>query len=145
MTIGNSYLTATRFGLTIDDPMFKDIEMAITAWPHPSVTRNPVQAPARAQNVPYAGSRYEYEPLQVQVQLDAGMDNYWKLYDWLLSENERDVILTAYGPNDKASTQVRYQNAFVTNMGAINFQAGDQTDEVLVLDVTLYYTKFEKV
>lgn len=145
MSINNSFLTASRFGITINGEEFKDVEMAVLDWPHPSVTRPAVRAPSRGQDVPYQGSRIQYDDLSIRVQLDSSMENYWKLYDWLLSENQYDVILTAYSSNDKASSQVRYRDAFVESMGGISFTATDQSDDIMAIEVTLKYTMFEKV
>lgn len=144
MSLGNSYLTTTRFSLTFDDASLKDIEISIVEWPHPGVSRPAVQAPARSQNVPYQGSRTEWEDLNVRVQMDANLNNYWTLYDWLLSEDTRDVILTAYGPNDKATSQIKYEGAFVESLGQIPFTAGDQSDEIIAIDATIKYTRFLK-
>lgn len=144
MTIGNSYLTATRFSLTFDDASLKNVELSIVEWPHPGVTRPAADAPARVQNVPYPGQRYNFDALSVRVQLDSNLDNYWTLYDWLLSEDTRDVILTAYGPNDKVTSQIKYEGAFVEALGQIPFTAGDQSDEVIAVDTTLRYTRFLK-
>lgn len=144
MSIGNSYLTATRFSLTFDDASLKGIELAVVEWPHPGVTRPAAEAPARTQQVPYPGQRYNYEPLSIRVQMDANLENYWTLHDWLLSEDTRDVILTAYGPNDKATSQIKYEGSFVEALGQIPFTAGDQSDDVIAVDATLRYTRFRK-
>lgn len=145
MSINTSFLTSTRFGIAIDSDEFKDVEMAIMSWPHPGVTRPAATASARTQNVPYQGSRIQFEDLTVRVQLDGGMNNYWSLYDWLLSESQKDVILTAYSSNDKPTTQIRYRDAFVESIGGIEFAATDQSDDVIAITVTFKYTMFEKV
>ena len=145
MTINNSFLTATRFSITFDDAELRKVEMAILDWPHPAVTRPAARAPSRNQDVPYPGSRYQYEDLQIRVQLDSAMDNYWTLYNWLLSGAEKDVILTAYSSNDKAASQVRYEGAFVESLGGFNFTATDQGDEIVSITVTIKYTRFDRV
>ena len=144
MSINNSYLTSTRFGIAIDSAEYKDVEMSITNWPHPAVSRPAARAPARAQDVPYAGSRIQYDDLNVTVQLDSAMRNYWILYDALLSGQENDVILTVYDSNEKSTSQVRYKDAFVESINGFNMTASDQSDEILTIDVTFKYTAFEK-
>jgi hypothetical protein len=144
MSISNSYLTNTRFSLTFDDASLKGVELSVVEWPHPGLTRPAAMAPARTHDVPYHGSRYQWEDLSIRVQLDAQLNNYWTLYDWLLSEDTRDVILTAYGANDKPTSQIKYEGALIESLGQIPFNTGDQSDEVISIDATIKYTRFRK-
>lgn len=145
MSINNSYLTSGRYGITINSEKYGEVEMAITNWPHPSVRRPAARAPARSQDVPYQGSRIEYDDLNVTIQLDSSMENYWTLYDWMLTSDFEDVILTVYSSNDKPTSQTRYKDAFVEALGQVNHSSTDQSDEILTVDVTIKYTAFERV
>jgi hypothetical protein len=145
MSIGQTYQTATRFSLTIDNDNYRDVVAALVDFNHPSVSRPAAQVTARDQNIPVPGSRFAFEPLVVRVQLASDGSTYRALYDWMMAGTQLDIILTTYDSNSNAGTQIRYSDAFPEFLGQLSFVASDQNDTVLALDVTIQYTMFKPI
>ena len=146
MTLTTQYLTATKFSISIPDDedgsSYREIQSNITDWPHPAITRASADAPGRTQNVPYQGGRISYEPLSISLHIDSALNTYKLLHDLLLSDTQKDVTLTCYSGNGKPLSKIVYEGAFPEYLGQMSFQTTDQSETIIVLQVTFKYTKF---
>lgn len=119
----------------------------VTEFNHPSVRSPAALQSARDVNIPHPGTKLNFDPLTVRVLLDNKMVVYKSIYDWIVNNatkevSERDLTLTLYNMNENPTGNIKYLNAFPTDLGPISFSSTDQNDTTLFSDVTFSYSHF---
>jgi hypothetical protein len=153
MITTNKQLTATRYTLTISggEGGLRDLISSVSNFGHPGVRSTAAKQSARKIVVPQPGSSVEFDPATFTVLLDSEMKNYEAIYTWLF-ENAvkepgvtRDITLTIYDTTDNPQKQIRYLNAFPTDIGTFQFTSTDANDTIITCDITFAYSHFELV
>jgi len=146
--VGQTYLTATRFALTISSPDHQDFIAEVMDFKHPAITNPAAKFSTGRRDLPVAGSKADFSDLDVTFILDGALNNYRTLYDWWLeclnvdTPPTYDVTLIIYGMSETPIVKIIYEGAFVEAMGEIGFSTQDQTDKVLTCTATLKYDIF---
>lgn len=146
--MNNTYLTPTRYTLTISGDRFTNFASNVIDFPLPSVSVNPVSQSTPKINVPVAGSKIEYSDLALTIIIDGAMENYASLYDWLRDtidvEGETyDLIVTIYNISEQPVKRVKFRNCFVNSLSEIKFNSNSGQDAFLTFVAGFKYTYFE--
>jgi len=171
-TSNNSSLTTTNllqptgFKMVINRKNFPNLQFFCNGFTHPDVGVNAADvAYKRISSIPFAGDKFTFGELSVQVLLDEEMNSYEEMYNWMeriVETNETrpmgkpgepidygtspptyaDVTLSILNSSNNLSREIRYIDCMPTSLGSINFEtvAGDQ---FLTYTVSFRYSYFE--
>lgn len=147
MSINYNFLTASRFSLSIAGDEYKDLIAQVQEFTHPSLTASSAAQSTPRRNVPQPGTKLQYEPVTVRILLDNEMTIYSAIHNWMVNSvkvesDVKDITLTVYNSNERPTFNIKYLDAFPTNIGPIQFASNDQNDTILFSDVTFEYSEF---
>ena len=149
VTQNKNYLSPTGFKVTINSNEFANLEYFCTQCTLPSVSLSPVNLPFRGSQNRVAGDRIEYPPFTMRFMVSENMENYIELFNWIKenSLNEQfkkaDVVLSILSSSNNVIKQIRYIDAFPTQMGELEFHTQNTDVEYLTLDASFEYNYFE--
>jgi len=151
----NSFLSATSFSLSFRDPSGNSVGCDIQQFTHPGISGggNGAQYATPRRTIPVPGDAYEFDPITFSMILDENLDTYCKIYEWIklcietvdepqFRDKVSDLSLQIRSNMGNAVKTITYHNAFPTNLGAISFQANDNSDSYLTSDATFQYSHF---
>lgn len=158
-------LQPTGFKMIVNRKNFPNLSFFVQSFTHPNVGVNPADvAYKRISAVPFAGDKFTFGELAVQILLDEDMNSYEEMFNWMqriVETNERradggataidfntspptyaDITLTVLNSNNNKTREIRYIDCMPTDLGAISFEtvAGDQ---FLTYTASFRYTEFE--
>ena len=171
-TSNNSQLTTTNFlqptgfKMVVNRKNFPNLQYFCQSFSHPNVGVNAAEtAYKRISSIPFAGDKFTFGELSVQVILDEEMNSYEEMYNWLerlveIKEKKpavslqagsdyntqpptyADISLSILNSTNNKSREIRYIDCIPTDLSAIQFEAvgGDQ---FLTYTVSFRYSYFE--
>ena len=132
----------------------------------PSVSLGATEIGTRFVNYPIAGDKMEFGDLTVEFLVDANMDNYKAIFDWLdglgkpenyqqyidqvastISKSEvaasmSDATLTILGANGTPIRSIRFADCFPTTLNSLTFLSTSQDVQYLIGNATFKYSYF---
>lgn len=92
------------------------------------------------------GEKIDFQPLNIHFLVDAEMRNHFEIYTWMkemimatdLSKYVSDAILTV-----NSKKQIRFIDAFPTNLGAIEFVANQDTLKYVTCTASFNFDWYE--
>lgn len=158
-------LQPTGFKMVINRKNFPNLSFFVQSFTHPNVGVNAAEtAYKRVSTIPFAGDKFQFGELSVQVLLDEEMNSYEEMFNWmerLVETSEKktyeagttvdyntapptyaDITLSILNSTNNLSREIRYIDCMPTDLGAISFEtvAGDQ---FLTYTVSFRYSYFE--
>ena len=149
VTQNKNYLSPTGFKVTINSTEFANLEYFCTQCVLPSISLSPVNLPFRGNQNRVAGERIEYPPFTMKFMVSENMENYIELFNWIKENSvteqfkKADVVLSILSSSNNVIKQIRYINAFPTQMGELEFHTQTNDVEYLTLDASFEYNYFE--
>lgn len=93
-------LISTGFILRFD--RFPELSLFCKSVTLPSISLNPAIQTSRLMNINHVGMIPEVSPLQVEYMIDAEMNNYYKIYEWItmISNSDRTDMVREWVKNN---------------------------------------------
>jgi hypothetical protein len=145
-----NFLIPTSFKMVIDSSEFGNLEYYITNVSLPSINVGEIDTSYRNYQGFISGEKLVYEALTCQFLIDEDMNNYKEVHDWLLSNTgesgeikTKDLILSIFSSKNQPKREIRFVEAFPTNLEGIEFDTQAQGTDYLKGSVTFRYDRFE--
>lgn len=89
------------------------------------------------------GDRVIFDPLSVRFIIDENMDNYSKLFDWMVetvnvnsqSAMKKDLSLLIYNNSNNLNKTIQFIGAFPTSLSPVEFSSTNSDTQFLFSDV----------
>jgi hypothetical protein len=141
--IGAGFQRATRFALTIDGSEYRAFDTQIVDYEPPGVTQAAVKQSGPRRDIPWPGTKLEFDPLQVSAIVTAGMANYITMYNWMRNnanaDEVHDIVVIGYGGNGAKVFGMRYHDAFPVGLALDQFTTTDESDSIIKFAATFEY------
>ena len=156
-----NFLQPTGFKLVIDRAQFGNFEFFASQVSHPSIDVGEAVLPFRRTDAKFPGDKIMYSQLSCDVMLDEDMKVYEELHNWLLRtqegkavnasdtqvgstlKTEYDIQMLILTSHNNQIRQIRYIDAFPTDLGSVQFQSTTAGTEYLTFTVSFRFTYFE--
>jgi hypothetical protein len=160
LTTNINYLQPTSFKLLIDRQHYPNLEFFAQSVTHPGQQMSHVEVPFRKLSVPQPGDTLQFGELTADIILDEDMNSYTEMFNWMrrnldnlttnpLNRTSRDaysssdITLSILSSHNNQIRQIRYIDAFPTDLGSVQFQSTTAGTEYLTFSVSFRFTYFE--
>jgi len=140
----SNFLSPSRFILVIDTPDFESVSYHCQTAPIPGVKISSQEVPWRQFNSNLTGSNIEFDPLDVRFIVDENMDNYVKIYEWMLTAVQtdsqpamkKDMSLLIYNNNNNMNKRIQFIGGFPMSLSSVEFNTTNSDTQFLFADVS---------
>lgn len=149
----------TGFQVTIDRKNYGNLQFFVQSISHPGASNSSVETPyKRIQGVPMPGNTMEFGELTLEVLLDEDMNSYIEMYNWLLrlvntkqiAERDNqgtiptyaDIVINALTSHNNNNRKFTYVDCVPTSVGAISFEATNQSVEYITFPASFRFSYF---
>ena len=142
-----NFLIPTSFKMVIDSSEFGNLEYYITNVSLPSINVGEIDTSYRNYQGFISGEKLVYESLTCQFLIDEDMNNYKEVHDWLLHNTgakeikTKDLVLSIFSSKNQPKREIRFVEAFPTNLESIEFDTQAQGSDYLKGSVTFRYDR----
>lgn len=149
LTENKNYLSPTGFKVSINAKEFANLEYFCTVTSIPALSLPEVSTPFRNTQSYTPGDRLDYAGFDMRFIVSENMENYIELYNWIRNNAQvdkwkcSDMILHILTSSNNTNKQIRYVDAFPTNIGAIEFHTQNTDVEYVSVDASFRYNYFE--
>jgi hypothetical protein len=158
MSVTNNinYLQPSGFRVLVDRTRFANFTFFCQTVTHPNVSATATEVPFRQYaSVPQPGDTFTYGTLEMSVILDEDMMGYTEILNWMknnvnLTQNVddpepsvADLTLSILSSKNTINKQIKYIDAFPTDIGSITLETTSSDTQVLSVPITFRYTYFE--
>jgi len=160
LTDNLNMLSPVNFKVTIDSSEFANLQFFCTTAAVPALSQSEVLQSYGNRNAYFPGDTIEYGTLEISFIVDEELKNYLEIYNWLREDAGHDTTKTKTGPathkekfkditlsiltsKNTTNKQIKFEDAFPTNLGELQFTTQDTTVEYITCTVTFRYNKFE--
>lgn len=149
LTENKNYLSPTGFKVSINSKEFSNLEYFCTVTSIPALSLPEVSTPFRNTQSYTPGDRLDYAGFDMRFIVSENMENYIELYNWIRNNAQvdkwkcSDMILHILTSSNNTNKQIRYVDAFPTNIGAIEFHTQNTDVEYVSVDASFRYNYFE--
>lgn len=160
LTTNLNYLQPTSFKLLIDRQHYPNLEFFAQSVTHPSQQMAHVEVPFRKVSVPQPGDTLQFGELTADIILDEDMNSYTEMFNWMrrnldnltkspLNRTSRDayssadITLSILSSHNNQIRQIRYIDAFPTDLGSVQFQSTGAGTDYLTFTASFRFTYFE--
>jgi len=146
-----SFITPSRFKLTIDSYKYPNTEFNVTNVELPNISAIAPVISGRQRNMPGYPDKIEYTELNVTFLIDENMTNYMEMHDWIFGlvkepdgdlNKPRDLTLTILNSNNNPIRTIRFIGAIPTNLTGTTFDVSASDANYLTSAVTFAYMYF---
>jgi len=149
-----TFVSPSGFRLLIDNQKYKNAQYTVqtVALPDLSVTGAPFAT--RQRNITAAPDKVEYGQFEMTFLIDEDLINYKEIHDWILglvTENDegvrkqRDMSLVILNSHNNIAREIKFIDAYPTNLSSLPFDASATDVEYLIGNVTFNYSYFKIV
>lgn len=139
----SNFLSPSRFILVVDTPKFESVSYHLQTVSIPTVSVQRVEAPWMQHQPSLTGDRVIFDPLTVRFIIDENMDNYSKLFDWIVetvnvnsqSAMKKDLSLLIYNNSNNLNKTIQFIGAFPTSLSPVEFSSTNSDTQFLFSDV----------
>lgn len=149
----NNFLTSTNFKVSLDSVSYPGLNCSIQSFTLPSLSIGNANYVTPRRNIPMPGDKYEFSPLVVSMLLKEDLSNYETVFNWLkqcietsdkpLTEKTSDIRLTLFNGKNISQKVFTFVMAFPSELGAIQLNTADGSDEYLTVEATFQYAYFK--
>lgn len=149
----SNYLNPTSFVLQLDSVKYPTAEFTVQTMvlPDVNVEGAPYHTPQRS--IAIASDKIVYGQFECSFLVDENLINYQEIYDWLYSQvddnqsaaNVRDLTLNIMNSSNNLTKQIRFIDAYPTNLSSLPFDITTTDVEYLTAVVSFNYSYFEIV
>lgn len=147
LTSNKNLLSPLGFRLTIDATKYANVEFFLTQVSIPDVSLGEIQVDYRNTRGYLAGDKIDFSPLVGTFKIDEDMENYKEVFNWIKGNKDgsvkNDIILHITNSNNNINNQIRFTDAFPTNLSNVQFDIQGGSVEYLNADVTFRYDLME--
>jgi hypothetical protein len=162
-----NFLSPLNFRLVLQKAPLLNYFLQSASIPGLSFVGN-ITMPTPLINIPIPGERLNYSPLTVSFMVDEDMTNYLEIFNWMLSlatvselepfaryqpqtaiehdvnkRDRSDIKLMIMTSSKNPNIQVKFQDAFPTQLGELNFNTTASGVNYLESSVTFEYVKYD--
>jgi len=163
LTTNINYLQPTSFKLLIDRKNYPNLEFFCQSVSHPSMSIGGPEIPFRdVRTVPFAGDKFVFTELNVNVIIDEDMNAYQEMYDWMRRIVEvqnatgfdrltgeipaaADLTLNILSSHNNVTKQIRYIDAIPSSIGSVELESTSAGTEFLVFTASFRFSYFDLV
>lgn len=149
-----------NFKITIDASEFANLQFFCTTATLPSLAQSEVLQSYGNRNAYVPGDTLEYGTFEVSFIVDEEMKNYIEMFNWIKKnadhnvqrtktgqgtheEKYKDITMSVLTAKNTVNKQIRFTDAFPTNLGELSFTTQDTAVEYLTCTVSFRYNRFE--
>jgi hypothetical protein len=150
-TMSNNYLNPTSFVLSLDSTTYPAAEFTVQTMILPDVTSDGAVFNTPSRSIAVHADKIVYGQFDCSFLIDEDLINYKEIYDWLYQQvdsdgsHTRDLTLSILSSANNVTKQIRFIDAFPTNLSALPFDITMVDVEYLTAVVTFNYSYFEIV
>ena len=149
--MSNNYLNPTSFVLSLDSVTNPNAEFTIQTMVLPDVSTEGAIFNTRSRNIMVSADKITYGQFECSFLVDEDLINYKEIYDWLYNQVDtdlagvqtRDLTLTILSSSNNVTKQIKFVDAFPTNLSSLPFDITTADVEYLTAIVTFNYSYFE--
>jgi len=148
-----NYLNPTSFVLQLDTVVYPTAEFTVQTMILPDVTVDGAQYHTPSRSIAIAADKITYGAFECSFLVDENLINYKEIYDWLYNQvnnnnsaaNVRDLTLNILSSTNLLTKQIRFIDAYPTNLSSLPFDITTTDVEYLTAVVSFNYSYFEIV
>lgn len=139
----SNFLSPSRFIMVVDTPDFSTVSYHLQTVEIPTVSVQRVEAPWMQHQPSLTGDRVIFDPLTVRFIIDENLENYSKLFDWILetvhensqSKMKKDLSLLIYNNSNNLNKTIQFIGAFPVSLSPVEFSSTNTDTQFLFSDV----------
>jgi hypothetical protein len=160
LTSNLNMLGPGNFKITIDASEFANLQFFCTTANVPSLSQSEVLQSYGNRQAYIPGDTLEYGTFSVTFIVDEEMKNYIEMFEWIKKnadhnitqtktsqgsheEKYKDITLSVLTAKNTINKQLRFIDAFPTELGELQFTTQDLAVEYLTCTTTFRYNRFE--
>jgi len=147
-----NYLSPVGFRLDIDNQRFKNAEFFVQMVSIPDISAPGANFATPNRNLMIASDKIEYATLECTFLVDEYLVNYREIHDWVLSQviqdgekTTRDMTLSILTSHNNVGRQIRFVDAYPTNISSLPFDSSSGDTEYLTANVSFNYSYYKFV
>lgn len=141
--IGAGFLRATRFALQIEDNRFHSVDSQVVDYTPPGVRQEAVTQPSPLRDIPWPGTKIDYDDLAVSVLYNKDASNFREIFNWIKRNRHEtethDITMIGYDNSGIIVYKMRFLEAFPDSLSSDGFSAGDANDSPLKFSVNFKF------
>lgn len=149
-----TFVSPSGFRLLIDNQKYKNAQYTVqtVALPDMSITGAPFNT--RQRNITAAPDKVEYGQFDMTFLIDEDLINYKEIHDWMMGmvveaddgvRKTRDMSLMILNSHTNVAREIKFADAYPTNLSSLPFDATATDVEYLVGNVSFQYSYFKIV
>lgn len=128
-------------------PDFDNLNYFIQSFNFPAIDIPAVETPFKGNDNKQVGDFIKYGTLSVDIAVDEDLANLTALFDWIkktnfkanVSERYVDVFIKWRTRNLKHDIEIKFHNAFITNIGGFQLSTLNTEDTIITTNVSFEY------
>jgi len=150
--MSTNFLNPTSFVLSLDITTYPNAEFTVQTMVLPDVTTDGARLATPSRDIALGADKIVYGPFECSFLVDETLTNYKEIYDWLYSQvdtptstlsNVRDITLSILSSANNVNKQIRFIDAYPTNLSSLPFDITTVDVEYLTAVVSFNYSYFE--
>ena len=147
-----NYLNPSSFVMTLDSQTYSGTTFTIQTMFLPDVTVTDAPLNFKQINVGRAGDKIEFGAFEISYLIDEDLFNYKEIFDWMKSNVEtnhtstnhvRDLTLTVMNSANNVTKQIKFVDAYPTNLSSLPFDITTTDVEYLTAVVSFSYSYYQ--
>lgn len=147
LTDNMNLLQPGNFKISIDNLETANLQFFCTNVVLPSLSKSAVTQNFRGKQAHFPGDLQSFDTMDVTFILDEDMRNYEEVYNWITDVEEdpkfKDITLSILSNRNTTNRQIRFHDAFPTNIGSITFSTAETDSDYMTCSVTFVFSYFE--
>ena len=138
--------------MTLDSQTYSGTTFTIQTMFLPDVTVTDAPLNFKQINVGRAGDKIEFGAFEISYLIDEDLFNYKEIFDWMKSNVEtnhtstnhvRDLTLTVMNSANNVTKQIKFVDAYPTNLSSLPFDITTTDVEYLTAVVSFSYSYYQ--
>ena len=147
-----NYLNPSSFVMTLDSQTYSGTTFTIQTMILPDVSVTDAPLNFKQINVGRAGDKIEFGAFEISYLIDEDLFNYKEIFDWMKSNVEtnhtstnhvRDLTLTVMNSANNVTKQIKFVDAYPTNLSSLPFDITTTDVEYLTAVVSFSYSYYQ--
>lgn len=151
-----SLFQASRATMFLDG--IREVEFRLNGFSLPDISLGIATQPSALLEIPHPASQMIFGQLPIRFTVDEYLKNYLAIHNWMVALGSpfsrdqyaslgdtvhRDLSIFFYDAMYKKFAEVRFVNAFPTNLGQIDITFEEREPEPVVVSAAFAYERFE--